>query len=256
MASDTVDELVLRLICRNGVLQTYREGLMEISNTLKDMSLDCSELTTSATVINDVDVPFSKETITTLITLTKKSVTKLEIDEEEKKNIVSAMEWLGTPSNVEETVKEKLMLIQKVKIPTIDPKIFTLGKERNISEIFHSITKRESEKSGEFKVLVHRTWECDFDSIDVNFIIYTDIYDVAEYCVNKYIDFLTENPLVKYEVVSPIKKGGELIMVYEDDDRCGYVDLYGVTDDEYKTIYNLIANELKSRNIEINNGRF
>lgn len=234
MAANSIDELVLRINCTDGILYCCRAFLLNVSKTLQHLQDDCP------TPINNVEVPFTKNIFGALIKFTDYSNPKISSDSEEA--IIPALDWLGPTPEIDKLVKERLSPPSKPII--LDPELWSSGVIKNSALIFESLAKKG------YIVLVERQSLRDFDAIFSNYVVFNEIDHVIEYCLNKYTN--------SYYFVHPTERNGSLIMYCDTDDdgKLYYLDCYGMGEDDYEYIFKQMKETLKERGFKFNHNRF
>ena len=108
-AEYTLDELVLRLRCTDGILYATREPLMIVSHTLNDLQADVPGY------LNDVDVPFDRKTMRILIRAINPMLIPEEVSERQKDKVLIALDWLGPieETDAETIVREHLGIVDE-----------------------------------------------------------------------------------------------------------------------------------------------
>lgn len=245
---ETIDELVVRLVCTDGVLYVSRPLLLKVSGMFKSLTDDSSSFVSDGPLapVNDVNVPFDKSTFQTVLQLISplesKSVWWTAVIKEQKSRleIKTALAWLAPTPGAETRVKQRLG--QKMKPIQVDADLFKFDQTRPVGHVFESIAKNG------WKILVQRTFVRDFDAISCSYTVYDNMDELESACLTLYLDgreeVLPDDHDYKFKFVHPEHHHDELMMFYEAD-RSHYVDGYGISDEEYLHLYEYLKSELE-----------
>lgn len=168
--ADSIDELVIRLNCTDGMLYADRKQVLQISKTFLHLQKDSLEL------INDVDVPFDKEIVKISLELANPLMKPTKIETDHSK-ILLFLDWLGPANGVDDVVKTYLSPLHKPIILTSD--ILQIGKSETMDSIFTLIA------NAGHKVLIRQV-ACT-DGVVYEYTIFQNMNQVVDYCFEYYL---------------------------------------------------------------------
>ena len=232
MATDSIDELVLRINCTDGTLYCGREFLLTISKTLQHLQDDCS------TPINDVEVPFEKNIFGSLVKFANSIIayTNPEISSNPDK-LIQALDWLGVNKEIDKLVKDRLAMLPISKPLIIDSELLSEGITKGNAELFTCIAENGH------MVLVDKAYGRDFDAIACNYTVFNNIDNVVQHLLN----ICAKNRFPHFN--PPKKRNYSLIMWFEG--QTYYIHGYGISENDYEYLFKHLKAKLKERGLEL-----
>lgn len=105
MFSETLDGLVLRLMCVDGCLYTCRPYVLDISETIDDLQKEYIH-NHNDELINDVTVPFSKKIVSMFLEAANPMMIRSDSLKQHTDEIKSCMDWFGPKGEYKTIVME------------------------------------------------------------------------------------------------------------------------------------------------------
>lgn len=223
MASESIDELILRINCTDGVLYCSRELLLKVSKTLQHLQDE------SPTLVNDVEVPFEKSIFQALIKFVDLNLSYMDSELSSEK-LGQALDWLDTKKEIRISVKKRLLSLPTPKPVILDLEVLSEDVTNDFSQLFEFIARHG------YMVLVERE-DHDVD-LSCRYTIYHDIEGVVKYCLDNYVD--------EYLFIPPEQRKDSLIMFFEDDGHY-YYDGYGISDKDYEYLFEQMKANLEQQ---------